>query len=443
MPTPSSRATLAKALAAALLAGPWDPAALVGRAREALDREPPWLGWLAGEAGAAFSRRPGAPDLAAFVVAALDRVPAGEHPDAPRVPHWVLAEPPVPLHPAGPRQPWPVPRIDDVAALAALLGLELGQLDWLADVKGLERRVRADRLRNYRYLWLARAGGPPRLLERPKARLKAAQRAVLRAVLDHVPPHDAAHGFTRGRSVRTHAERHLGRRVVLRLDLEDFFAAVRAGRVFGILRSAGLPDGVAHVVCALCTNVVPQAEWARVARPADPALVGAFHRLGRRLATPHLPQGAPTSPALANLAAFTLDRRVAGLAAVHGATYTRYADDLVLSGGPELLRAAAGVRETVARIARDEGFLLNAGKTRVMTDAGRQTVGGVVVNVRPNVARQEYDRLKAVLHNAVHDGPGDLDPAVLRGRIAWVASLHPGRGTELERRFARVAWEPG
>jgi hypothetical protein len=338
-------------------------------------------------------------------------------------------------------RPVDVAVLDDVGALAALLGLDAAHLAWLADARGLERGTRVERLRNYRYTWLRRRGAPPRVLERPKARLKAAQRQVLREVLDHIPPHDAAHGFLRGRSARTHAAAHLGRRVVVRLDLEDFFAAVPAGRVYGTLRAAGLPEAVAHALTALCTNVVPAVEWARVPGPADPWLLDAHARLGRRLATPHLPQGAPTSPALANLAAFRLDRRVAGLADAVGATYTRYADDLVLSGGEELLRAAGRVRTTVARIARDEGFLLNAGKTRVMTDAGRQTVGGVVVNVRPNVARQEYDRLKAVLHNAVHDGPGDLDPAVLRGRIAWVASLHPGRGAELERRFARVAWE--
>ena len=198
---------------------------------------------------------------------------------------------------------------------------------------------------------------------------------------------------------------------------------------------------MAHALTALATNAVPVDEWARVPRPREPWRIDLHHRLGRRLAAPHLPQGAPTSPALANLAAFALDRRVAGLAAAVGATYTRYADDLVLSGGEGLLRRAPGVRETVARIAREEGFRVNERKTQLMTDAGRQRVAGVVVNARPNVARREYDLLKATLHNAGRDGPGDLDPAVLRGRIAWVASLHPGRGAELERRFGRVAWE--
>jgi hypothetical protein len=173
----------------------------------------------------------------------------------------------------------------------------------------------------------------------------------------------------------------------MRVDLEDFFASVSAPRVYGIFRTAGYRESVAHTLTGLCTNVVP----------VDLPLSG---RLARRLAAPHLPQGAPTSPALANLAAYRLDCRLAGF----GLTYTRYADDLVFSTDRNLRTLG------VERIARDEGFRLNAAKTRVMGRGSRQTVTGVVVNVRPNVPRAEYDRLKAILHRAVHDGPGDLDP---------------------------------
>ena len=140
------------------------------------------------------------------------------------------------------------------------------------------------------------------MIERPKARLKEIQRWILREMLVWIPVHDAAHGFVRGRSARTHASAHLGRRLVMRFDLEDFFASVSAARVYGIFRTAGYPEAVAHMLTGLCTNVVP----------VDEPVSG---RLARRLATPHLPQGAPTSPALANLAAYRLDCRLAGFGA--------------------------------------------------------------------------------------------------------------------------------
>jgi hypothetical protein len=327
----------------------------------------------------------------------------------PRIVHWPIA------HPAVVRAPWPVPRIDTVGELADRLELDPGQLAWLADVRGLERSASA-KLRNYSYARVPRANGPPRVIERPKARLKAIQRWILHEVLAWIPVHDAAHGFVRGRSARTHAAAHLGRRVVVRFDLEDFFASVTAGRVYGIFRAAGYPESVAHTLTGLCTNVVP------IEEPVS-------GRLARRLATPHLPQGAPTSPALANLAAYRLDCRLAGL----GPAYTRYADDLVFSSDRFL-------RLRIDAIAREEGFRVNAAKTRVMGSGGRQTVTGVVVNVRPNVPRAEYDVLKAILHRAAHDGPGDLDPAHVMGRIAWVESLHPARGAKLRAGFAAIRW---
>jgi len=346
------------------------------------------------------------------------------------------------------RRPWPVPELASVGALAEHLGVGHGDLAWLADARGLERSVVDEQLRHYRYGWLARPGGSPRVIERPKARLKEVQRRILHEVLDWIPAHDAAHGFTRGRSARTHAAAHVGRPMVIRLDLEDFFASVSAGRIFGIFRTAGYPEPVAHALTALTTNAVPVSEWAAVPRPATPTLVRAHDRLGRRLATPHLPQGAPTSPALANLAAFRLDRRLAGFAAALDATYTRYADDLTLSGGRSLLGQANGIRATISGIAREEGFLVNDRKSMLATRAGRQRVCGIVVNDRLNVERDEYDDLKAILHNAARRGPGGENRAGvpdfrahLLGRIAWVESLNPARGAKLRDRFARIAWD--
>ena len=118
----------------------------------------------------------------------------------------------------------------------------------------------------------------------------------------------------------------------------------------------------------LSTNVVPASEWQAVSSP-DERLLGAWHRLGRRLAESHLPQGAPTSPALANLSAFGLDRRLSALAASMGATYSRYADDLAFSGGRELNSRAPALRRAVAAIVADEGFRLNPRKSALATRA--------------------------------------------------------------------------
>jgi RNA-directed DNA polymerase len=394
-------------LASAFLAGTWEEQPMWARARRAYGHAPRWLRRVVREVLEAYPRPPEdrPRELAAYIALALKGV---------RVPRAVR----MPLFsPRMVRSPWPVPRIDTTGELAERFELDPGQLDWLADVRGLERHVTAERLRNYRYMLLPRAGGPPRVIEKPKLRLKEIQRRILREILVWIPAHPAAHGFVPGRSALTHAARHAATPAVLRVDLEDFFASVTAARVYGIFRTAGYPEAVAHTLTGLCTNAC------RLDVPTP---------LRRRLATPHLPQGAPTSPALANLAAHALDRRLHGL----GATYSRYADDLTFSGGHRI----RGLLPAIAAIARDEGFRVNPRKTRLMSSGGRQTVTGIVVNARANVPRAEYDRLKATLHHAVRDGPQGLEREQVLGRIAWVASLNPARGRKLRSTFAAIDW---
>ena len=159
------------------------------------------------------------------------------------------------------------------------------------------------------------------------------------------------------------------------------------------------------------------------------------------------PQGAPTSPALANLAAFTLDRRLTGLAASLEISYTRYADDLTFSGEARLIRAANTLRRAVAEIAREEGFSVNHHKSMLATRAGRQRVCGIVVNERLNAPRHDYDVLKAILYNARVHGPASQNRAEVRdfrahllGRVSWIESLNPKRGEKLRRQFANIAW---
>ena len=119
------------------------------------------------------------------------------------------------------------------------------------------------------------------------------------------------------------------------MDLLCFFANVSAGKVFGALRQSGYPEAVAHRLTGLCTHIVPP----RVISSMPPGGSAAERfALTHALRLPHLPQGAPTSPALANLALRRLDSRLQGWAEVAGANYTRYADDLGFSGGPALAR---------------------------------------------------------------------------------------------------------
>ena len=407
---------------------------MVGRALNSLGLAPPRPAWLATLARAARRRYPdGAPldarDELAWFVANHEQF----GPDArrARVAHPVL------LSAEMRATRFAVPLIATEGELAAWLGVRPGVLDWLADRRGLERWADQRRLERYSYYWIAKRSGGARLLEAPKGRLLTVQRRILNGILAHLPEHEAAHGFCRGRSPLTAARPHVGQAVVLRLDIEEFFNSITAARIRAVYRACGYPEHVAWALAGLCSNRSPRALLSAIPFPVR-----------NRLLAPHLPQGAPTSPALANLCAFRLDARLTGLAAAAGARYTRYADDLAFSGDLSLARRTIWFAAMVEAIAADEGFRLNARKTRVLRAGVRQELAGVVVNVRPTIRRRDFDRLKAILTNCVRHGPGsqnrDGHPdwrGHLRGKIAWVEGIDPRRGARLRSLFDRVGWE--
>lgn len=409
---------MAGALADALLTTDWRPAAMLSAVRAVAGPRTPW------------ARR-----LVAATLHAYPRAPR----DRPRelrqflINRGLAREASILRRIVGPtrvvRMRWGAPALGDLAELAAFLGLDGEALDWFADRREINRHATDERLRHYRYVWK-----PHRLIEAPKPRMRDLQRRVLKEILAAVPVHDRVHGFVPGRGVHTFARAHTGAEVLVSLDLRAFFSSITAARIYGLFRGIGYPEPVAHALTALTTTRTP----ARVLRAApDPHLAALLRQ-------PHLPQGAPTSPALANLCAFRLDRRLSALAERFGITYGRYADDLAFSGSLSRSRVDRLVTLT-GRIAAEEGFHVHPGKTRVRRQSQRQELTGLVVNSRPAVPREEYDRLRAILHNAATHGLDEANrdglvdfAAHLAGRVAWMSHRHPARATKLHALLARA-----
>jgi RNA-directed DNA polymerase len=430
-------------LAGAMLAGDATVHGIKDRCARTLGHRWRWLGPLARRYVKEFAgqTRPRRRDVVAFLVRdeGFERA-RWAHRDKLRVVEW-LGEPQQ-MQPVATAVGWGVPAIATVGELAEWLGVESAELEWFADLKGLTGRAEAGgRLRHYHYRLLAKKSGSVRLIEAPKGRLKQMQRRILAGILEQAPMHDAAHGFVKGRSIQTFARPHVGRGVVLRMDLRDFFSGFRAARVAAFFRTMGYPERVAERLAGLCTNAAPRSVWAGCETEIDWETQQMYRRA-------HLPQGAPSSPALANAMAYRLDCRLSGLARAAGAAYTRYADDLAFSGEGEFLRGVARFAVHAMAVAMDEGFTVHARKTRVERQGVRQKLAGLVVNERLNVAREEFDRLKAVLTNCVRHGAASQNreghPAFrehLRGRVGFVESVNAARGAKLRGILERIVWE--
>jgi RNA-directed DNA polymerase len=341
-------------------------------------------------------------------------------------PQPVLASPA--FLPAPPFADLGLPELTSCAALEDWLALPEGLLIRFADLRSLSALSDDPFGPHYRHHLIPKSDGRLRLIEEPKPMLKRLQRRVLHGMLDRIPVHHAACGFVPGRNAIRGAARHAGEAMIVRFDLRDFFPSIPFARIYGLFRTIGYPATVARNLAGLTTTLTPQ-----------PVLHTPNLAAADVLSPRHLPQGAPTSPALANLCALALDRRLTGLARSLDATYTRYADDLTFSGdaqiAPLLLRA-------VPQIVTDAGFRPNPAKTRVMPARGRQTVTGLTVNSRVNIARESYDKLKATIHHLSRpDDPRRTNAAFLTsllGQIAWVEQVHPQRGDRLRNAFANA-----
>lgn len=424
-------------LARALLAGEWTADGLLQRGTEAVGKRERWLRPLIRRVLAHFPQPPSTEDEQVLVDYLQRKSNLRQFRESfrteqhPRRVFWIESR----MNEAGcPADS--LPALPTVGALAEWLHLSPGELDWFARPPWQARRAAKKSAGHYVYRWVPKFSGGVRLLEVPKSRLKAIQRRILGEILDRVPPHDAAHGYAKGRSILSYASVHADQDVILRMDLRDFFASVTASRVHALFRKLGYPSEVARLLTRLCTNVTPAT-----------ILDELPHGRHRRFSEAHLPQGAPTSPCLANLCAFHLDCRLSGLTGKLGGAYTRYADDLAISGCAALPLSYRRLQVLVCRIALEEGFEVQTRKTRVLRRGVRQQLAGVVVNIHPNVKREEYDRLKAILHNCVLHGPASQNHegvpdfrAHLLGRIAHVTHLNAKRGRKLLQFFGQIDW---
>jgi len=309
--------------------------------------------------------------------------------------------------------------------LAAAIGVSLARLRWLTF-----HRKGATLVHYHRYQ-VPKKGGGMRAISAPKPTLSVAQQWVRLAILERLTVEPEAHGFVRDRSVMTNAAPHVGRPVVVNLDVRDFFPSITFRRVKGLFRKLGYGEHVATVLALLCT------EPPRLAVEVEGRV---YHvALGAR----QLPQGACTSPGLTNAICRKLDRRLAGLARRHGFTYTRYADDLTFSG--DASDALGPLLKSVRGILRGEKLEEHPAKTRVMRRGRRQEVTGVTVNDKLGVGREYVRELRAILHNAARHGLESQNRdrhadfrAYLRGRVEYACMVDPSRRPALQEALAKA-----
>ncbi len=319
------------------------------------------------------------------------------------------------------------PPLRDLNDIAELLEIPMGELRFLAFGD------RCLEINHYRRFALRKKNGGSRSIAAPMPRLKRAQRLLYERLLQPIPLHAACTGFRPGYSIVDNARPHVGADVVVNLDLQNFFPSIPITRVRGFLRYLGYNQRVAACLARLMTE--PQIETV------------SWRQRGFRIETGprRLPQGAPTSPVLANAVAYRLDCRLMGLAKAMGWRYSRYADDLTFSAVGEAAFETGSLLKRVRSIITEEGFTVHPDKTRIQRKGRRQEVTGLVVNRVVSIPKDVLKRFRALLHQIERDGyegkqwggGGDLHAAI-EGTINYVAMVDETRASRFRTAWRRI-----
>lgn len=260
--------------------------------------------------------------------------------------------------------------------------------------------------RSYIIRKIPKKNGEFRVISEPRPKLKTQQKTILEWLMARgVAPSQYSHAFIKNRSILTNARLHVGKRVIIRVDIKDFFGSITKVQVASALTKEGLSDDDAKRIADICT--------------LDECL----------------PQGSPTSPLLSNLVLkWKLDYRLAGLArnwadGRRNTAYTRYCDDMIFSSQDTKLNMILPI---VQKFVDEAGFTINRDKTKVLRSGNKQVVTGVVVNKVPNIRRQERRRFRAELHNIkrslLSGRKTKFNLAKLQGKAAFIKGVNPETG---------------
>ena len=285
---------------------------------------------------------------------------------------------------------------------------------------------------------IKKSSGKLRWIDAPQGKLKELQYNILYKILYVQRPHKAATGFILGKGVKDGALRHLGCKVILTMDLNDFFPSIKAKPTVIVTLSTCLK--VMDIIRRKKTLDKIEYNYQEI---ADIASLLTYKG--------GLPQGSPASPAMANLVCWPLDKSLSSLSDTFGKEYsteikyTRYADDLSFSSENKDISIGKLI-PLVEEELKKQNFSSNQKKTRIKRPNARMLVTGIVINEKLGVPKWHWRNLRARLHNLQSNPKSGLPPTglslqeqqELRGQIEWIRQLHPVRGNSLMESLGKI-----
>ena len=250
-----------------------------------------------------------------------------------------------------------------------------------------------------------------RTLNVPNLSLKVVQKWILKEILEKIFVSDQAMAFVPHKNgLRENAERHKKNIFLLEMDITDFFGTITEQQVYRLFRNIGYNSKVAGILAGVCTY------------------------------NDFLPQGAVTSPYIANLVCYHMDARINGYCSRKDIVYTRYADDLTFSSNNRTLLNK--IEKFIRYIVVDEGFIINDKKTRYLSNDVKKTVTGITVNDDSiHVDKKFKKNLRAQIYCSIKLKNYENNSQIL-GKIAYINSIEEGFQDKIVRYIISIITRP-
>jgi len=222
---------------------------------------------------------------------------------------------------------------------------------------------------------LTKKNGGVRILQAPNKKLKKLQRDLL-PYFQHAEISHCAAAYVKGRTLLDHAQCHTNSKMIVKLDIVNFFGSITFQKVFYAVDEALKQSPL----------VGPDEKKYTPENPEPKNYNSAVSWFIAKVCTLNgiLPQGAPTSPMLSNMIFIPLDRIIYSYCTERKIRYTRYSDDLIFSGDFQ----PTGLIIFIKRLLAQNGYILNEDKIVIAGNGRQKKVTGVVVNQHPQTDRK-------------------------------------------------------
>ncbi len=316
----------------------------------------------------------------------------------------------------------------------------------------------------YRVFPIAKRNGDKRWISVPSKSLLKIQKWINKEilssefVLNNISYNSTAYISKKGHIFN--AKQHFGNNDVVKLDITRFFESISERQVFHVFHNLGYKPYVCFILSRVCTRTIRLSSDKRILTDPKRWATNKEYKFSsssqnqKAQSIGHLPQGAPTSPLLSNLISQNFDKKVVEIAQSKYLTYTRYADDLVLSGSIESRSEASALIRNISKILREDGFKINFQKTRYRPKGSRQIITGICINDsnQIRVPKSYKDKVRQELYYISKFGLsnhcrkiGVQNPATyllrLEGKIKYIGSIENINGEKMMQELMKAAPE--